>query len=75
MNWSLEEGLAYEFAQHWREEIYHPNLAKVDWLRFANLLTHNRMGVLACKSTVQCIYSVRCPQALREQAKNTNARA
>jgi hypothetical protein len=44
---SPEEGLAYEFALHWREEGYHPNLQNIDWLRFATILTHNRMSVLA----------------------------
>ena len=45
---SREEQLAYEFAQHWRDENYHPNLRdEIDWLRFARLLTHNRMAVLA----------------------------
>ena len=44
---SLEERLAYEFALHWRDENYHPDLGSVDWVRFAAILTHNRMGVLA----------------------------
>jgi hypothetical protein len=44
---SLEEQLAYEFALHWREENYHPDLLNIDWLRFANILSENRMAVLA----------------------------
>src|SRR4030095_2039458 len=43
---SLEEKLAYEFAQHWRNENYRPDLQSVDWLRFATILVHNRMTVL-----------------------------
>src|ERR1044071_1206306 len=46
-NLSLEEKLAYEFASSWRDENYRPDLHNVDWLRFAKLLTHNRMAVLA----------------------------
>jgi hypothetical protein len=42
-----EEQLAYEFAQHWRDEYYRPNLQNVDWLRFSKILVHNRMSVLA----------------------------
>jgi hypothetical protein len=44
---SLEENLAYEFAKHWRDENYRPDLQSVDWLRFATILVHNRMTVLA----------------------------
>jgi putative nucleotidyltransferase-like protein len=44
---SPEEQLAYEFAKYWRDEEYRPNLQNIDWLRFAKLLTHNRMAVLA----------------------------
>ena len=44
---SSEEGLAYEFAQHWRDENYHPDLQSLDWMRFAKILVHNRMTVLA----------------------------
>src|SRR5262245_45478520 len=44
---TFEESLAYEFALHWRDTAYRPNLEHVDWSRFAHLLTHNRMGVLA----------------------------
>ena len=47
MQLTLEETLAYEFANHWRDENYHPNLQNVDWNRFARLLIHNRMAVLA----------------------------
>ena len=44
---SLEEKFAYEFAQQWRDEDYRPDLHSVDWLRFARILVHNRMTVLA----------------------------
>jgi len=44
---TLEETLAYDFAHHWRDENYRPNLNNIDWTRFAHLLTHNRMVVLA----------------------------
>ena len=44
---SPEERLAYEFAIHWRDEGYNPSLQGIDWLRFAKILTHNRMAVLA----------------------------
>ena len=47
MDLSLEESLAYEFARHWLDSSYHPNLQNIDWARFAHLLTHNRMAVLA----------------------------
>ena len=43
----IEEQLAYDFALHWRDEQYRPDLQAVDWLRFATILTHNRMAVLA----------------------------
>ena len=44
---TLEEKLAYEFAHRWRDKNYRPDLQGVDWPRFANVLTHNRMAVLA----------------------------
>jgi hypothetical protein len=44
---SLEEKFAYEFARKWRDETYRPDLQSVDWLRFARILVHNRMTVLA----------------------------
>jgi hypothetical protein len=44
---TTEEQLAYEFALHWRDENYRPNLHGVDWTRFAKILIHNRMAVLA----------------------------
>jgi hypothetical protein len=46
-NLSPEERLAYEFACFWRDENYRPGLQTIDWLRFAKILTHNRMAVLA----------------------------
>jgi len=53
MNLSTEEILAYEFANRWRDENYrpalHPALQEIDWLRFAEILTHNRISVLAMK--------------------------
>lgn len=47
MSLTLEETLAYEFALHWRDPVYRPDLQNVEWIRFARLLTHNRMAVLA----------------------------
>ncbi len=47
MNLLPEEQLAYDFALHWRDEQYRPDLQHVDWPRFATILTHNRMAVLA----------------------------
>jgi Uncharacterised nucleotidyltransferase len=44
---SPEERLAYDFAHHWRDGNYRPDVKNIDWIRFANLLTHNRMAVLA----------------------------
>jgi len=46
-NLSPEEQLAYEFAYSWRDESYRPVLQNLDGLRFAKLLTRNRMAVLA----------------------------
>ena len=47
MSLNPEETLAYEFAHHWRDENYYPDLQDIDWTRFARLLTHNRMAALA----------------------------
>lgn len=47
MNLSREEILVYEIAKHWRDENYLPDLQGLDWLRFAHILTHNRMAILA----------------------------
>jgi hypothetical protein len=47
MDLASEERLAYEFALHWREKNYRPDLSNIDWLRFATILVHNRMAVLA----------------------------
>jgi len=47
MQLTPEEKLAYEFSRHWHDENYRPDLQNIDWLRFANLLTQNRMAVLA----------------------------
>ena len=44
---TAEETLAYEFARHWRDTSYRPDLQNIDWTRFARLLVHNRMAVLA----------------------------
>lgn len=49
MNLSPEEIFAYEFAHHWRDEKYCPDLQEIDWLRFAQILTHNRMSILATR--------------------------
>ena len=47
MNLTPEEKLAYEFASHWRDENYQPDLSNINWTRFAKLLTYNRMATLA----------------------------
>src|SRR5688572_24774196 len=47
MQLTLEERLAYEFANHWRDENYRPALSNINWTRFAKLLTDNRMAILA----------------------------
>ena len=47
MSLTPEETLAYEFALNWRDTSYRPDLQNIDWTRFARLLTHNRMAVLA----------------------------
>ena len=45
---NIEEKLAYEIAHHWRDVNYRPDLSQnIDWVRFAHILTHNRMAVLA----------------------------
>ena len=66
-----EEQLAYDFALHWRDENYRPDLQNVDWLRFANILTHNRMAVLA-RQVLRRVNPSIPPEAqtlLREQAE------
>jgi hypothetical protein len=67
-----EENLAFEFAHHWRAADYHPDLQGVDWVRFAKLLSHNRMGVMALKIIQKAGLSDQMPQAadqiLKEQA-------
>ena len=44
---NLEERIVFEFAHEWRDENYRPDLGGIDWPRFAKLITHNRMAVLA----------------------------
>jgi hypothetical protein len=53
-----EEKLAYEFARRWRDEAYRPELHQLDWPRFARLLTHNRMSVLAGEIFARCNPSI-----------------
>jgi hypothetical protein len=66
-----EEQLAYEFARRWRDENYQPNLSNLDWLRFAKLLTFNRMAVLADHIFSRCNASIplEANSLLREQAE------
>ena len=66
---SPEEQLAYEFALHWREPTYRPDLGNIDWLRFAQILTHNRMAVLADQvfERVQPSIPANAQKLLREQ--------
>lgn len=47
MQLTPEEKLAFEFANHWRDENYRPDLLNLNWTPFAKLLTHNRMSALA----------------------------
>ncbi|MCI0608833.1 MAG: nucleotidyltransferase family protein [Anaerolineae bacterium] len=47
MQLTPEETLTYEFAHNWRDISYRPNLQNIDLPRFARILTHNRMAVLA----------------------------
>ncbi|MDQ2692690.1 MAG: nucleotidyltransferase family protein, partial [Chloroflexota bacterium] len=68
---SREEQLAYEFACHWRDEMHRPDLETIDWLRFANLLTHNRMAVLAMQVIARTnpIIPTEAQKLIREQAE------
>lgn len=70
MSLSPEETLAYEFAKHWCEENYPPALQGIDWLRFAHILTHNRMSVLAMHILQRVDPSIpaEARKLLREQA-------
>lgn len=71
MKLTLEERLAYDFAHHWRDEMYRPSLENVDWLRFAKLLIHNRMGMLAMQifTRVDAVIPPDDRKLLREQAE------
>jgi hypothetical protein len=71
MNLSPEERLAYEFAQHWRDENYRPDLQNVVWQRFARLLTFNRMARLAMQIFIRANISVpgEAEKILREQTE------
>lgn len=67
---SPEERRAYEFAGHWRDENYRPGVEEIDWARFAKILTHNRMAVLARRVLARTDLSIP-PEAqslIREQA-------
>lgn len=71
MDLSREEQLACEFAHHWRDEKYYPNLEGVNWLRFADILVHNRMAVLA-RQVLERVHPSIPPEAqklLRDQAE------
>lgn len=79
LNLTPEEILAYEFATRWRDENYrpalhpasHPASQDMDWLRFAEILTHNRMSVLAVKifERVDSSIPVEARKLIREQAE------
>src|SRR3990172_10715422 len=79
LNLTPEELLAYEFATRWRDENYrpalhpalHPASQDIDWLRFAEILTHNRMSVLAMKifKRVDSSIPVEARKLIREQAE------
>ena len=65
-----EEKLAYEFALHWRDENYRPDLQNLDWIRFAKILVHNRMTVLAGQIFARVNPSIppEAQKIIREQA-------
>ncbi|MDQ3004801.1 MAG: nucleotidyltransferase family protein [Chloroflexota bacterium] len=71
MQLTLEEKLAYEFASHWRDENYQPDLSNINWTRFAKLLTHNRMTTLAApiieRSQVEVPFAAQ--KLIKEQAE------
>jgi len=71
MNLSPEEILAYEFANRWRDENYRPASQDMDWLRFAKILTHNRMSVLAMQIFERVDISIPADarKLIREQAE------
>ena len=71
MNLSPEEILAYEFANRWRDESYRPASQDIDWLRFAKILTYNRMSVLAMQilERVDSSISADALNLMREQAE------
>jgi hypothetical protein len=71
MNLSPEENLAYEFANHWRAENYRPATQGIDWLRFAKILTYNRMSILALQilKRVDSSIPVDAQQLIREHAE------
>jgi hypothetical protein len=62
-----EENLAYEIARQWRDENYRPDLKGIDWQKFAHLLTHNRMSVLAMPIVERTGATI--PIAIPEQAE------
>jgi hypothetical protein len=66
-----EERLAYDFALHWRDEAYHPDLQNIDWPRLADLLVQNRMSVLALQILArnQVSIPVEALKRIREQAE------
>jgi hypothetical protein len=68
---TIEEQLAFDFARRWRDTSYQPDLCMIDWLRFAKLLTYNRMAGLADQILGRLNPSIP-PEAnclLREQAE------
>lgn len=71
MNLSPEETLAYEFAHRWRDENYHNASQDIDWLRFAKILSHNRMSVLALQILERTRSSIPADarMLMREQAE------
>src|SRR5687767_15513737 len=71
MNLSPEETLAYEFANRLRHKQYRPALQGIDWLRFAKILSHNRMSVLAMQILKRVDSSIPsdAQKIIREQAE------
>ncbi|HLF74578.1 MAG TPA: nucleotidyltransferase family protein [Anaerolineales bacterium] len=65
-----EERLAYEFARRWRDPDFRPDLQNID-CRFAKILVHNRMSVLAGRvfERIDAAIPPEAQKLLREQTE------
>jgi Uncharacterised nucleotidyltransferase len=61
-----EENLAFELARRWREPNFKPQMGRVDWMRLADILSHNRMSVLAMQVFDRAHIASKIPQNARE---------